>query len=148
MRIKDADGKTREIDIFFDKVSTKGRPRKVFTEEGLKLVENLAGIMCTDEEIASILGCSRDLFYTEDNNELYRQAIKKGNSQSKQSLRRMQFRLAEKNATMAIWLGKQYLGQTDVITAQTTEDFVRNLDSIYDKLKSPAKDRNIEDMED
>ena len=148
MRIKDADGKTREIDIFFDKVSTKGRPRKVFTEEGLKLVENLAGIMCTDEEIASILGCSRDLFYTEDNNELYRQAIKKGNSQSKQSLRRMQFRLAEKNATMAIWLGKQYLGQTDVITAQTTEDFVRNLDSIYDKLRSPAKDRNIEDMED
>jgi hypothetical protein len=148
MRVKDADGKTREIDIFFDKVSTKGRPRKVFTEEGLKLVENLAGIMCTDEEIASILGCSRDLFYTEDNNELYRQAIKKGNAQSKQSLRRLQFKLAEKNATMAIWIGKQYLGQTDVITAQTTEDFVKNLDSIYDKLKNPAKNRTIEEMED
>lgn len=29
------------------------------------------------------------------------------------SLRRHQMRLAEKNATMAIWLGKQYLGQTD-----------------------------------
>ena len=27
------------------------------------------------------------------------------------SLRRSQFKLAEKNATMAIWLGKQYLGQ-------------------------------------
>ena len=148
MRIKDADGKVREIDVFFDKISTKGRPRKVFTEEGLKLVENLAGIMCTDEEIASILGCSRDLFYTEDNNELYRQAIKKGNAQSKQSLRRLQFRLAEKNASMAIWLGKQYLGQTDVITAQTTEDFVKNLDSIYDKLKNPAKNRTIEEMED
>ena len=30
------------------------------------------------------------------------------------SLRRSQFRLAENNATMAIWLGKQYLGQKDV----------------------------------
>ena len=29
------------------------------------------------------------------------------------SLRRSQFRLAEKNANMAIWLGKQYLEQPD-----------------------------------
>lgn len=29
------------------------------------------------------------------------------------SLRRSQFRIAETNATMAIWLGKQYLGQKD-----------------------------------
>ena len=33
----------------------------------------------------------------------------------KSSLRRIQFRLAEKNASMAIFLGKQYLGQKDVI---------------------------------
>lgn len=30
-------------------------------------------------------------------------------------LRRSQFRLAEKNANMAIWLGKQYLNQKDKI---------------------------------
>ena len=29
------------------------------------------------------------------------------------SLRRAQFRLAEHNAAMAIWLGKQYLGQRE-----------------------------------
>lgn len=29
------------------------------------------------------------------------------------SLRRKQFAMAEKNPTMAIWLGKQYLGQSD-----------------------------------
>ena len=29
------------------------------------------------------------------------------------SLRRSQFRIAETNPTMAIWLGKQYLGQKD-----------------------------------
>lgn len=31
----------------------------------------------------------------------------------KMSLRRMQWRLAERNASMAIFLGKQFLGQTD-----------------------------------
>ena len=31
------------------------------------------------------------------------------------SLRRNQFQLAEKNAAMGIWLGKQYLGQRDVV---------------------------------
>ena len=41
--------------------------------------------------------------------EIFRQKRGKG----KISLRRHQMRLAEKNATMAIWLGKQYLGQTD-----------------------------------
>nr|UWD62952.1 MAG: hypothetical protein [Bacteriophage sp.] len=31
----------------------------------------------------------------------------------KSSLRRAQWKLAEKNASMAIWLGKQYLDQSD-----------------------------------
>jgi len=31
----------------------------------------------------------------------------------KASLLRTQFKLAERNPTMAVWLGKQYLGQTD-----------------------------------
>lgn len=70
--------------------------------------------MCTEEEIASILGCSRDLFYTEDNKEVYRQAIERGKSNGKQSLRRMQYQLAMKgNVKMLIWLGKQVLGQSD-----------------------------------
>lgn len=34
------------------------------------------------------------------------------------SLRRTQFKLAEKNPTMAIWLGKQYLGQRDNIEVE------------------------------
>ena len=37
------------------------------------------------------------------------------------SLRRNQFRLAETNATMMIWLGKQLLGQSDTIQADVKE---------------------------
>lgn len=39
--------------------------------------------------------------------------IKRGKGQI--SLRRTQWKLAEKNPTMAIFLGKQYLGQTDKV---------------------------------
>lgn len=42
--------------------------------------------------------------------------VKRGKGQI--SLRRMQWQQAEKNATMAIWLGKQYLGQKDVVESQ------------------------------
>jgi hypothetical protein len=41
------------------------------------------------------------------------ECFKKFSAGGKMSLRRSQFRLAEKNASMAIWLGKQYLGQKD-----------------------------------
>ena len=36
-----------------------------------------------------------------------------GQHTGKASLRRTQFRMAETSAAMAIWLGKQYLGQKD-----------------------------------
>lgn len=39
--------------------------------------------------------------------------FKKKSAGGKMSLRRYQFELAKKNASMAIWLGKQYLGQSD-----------------------------------
>ena len=113
--------------------------------------ENLCNLQCTLNEIAGFFKCSPDTIenwckrtYEEGFSDTYKRYSQNG----KISLRRLQFKLAEKNASMAIWLGKQYLGQTDVITAQTTEDFVRNLDSIYDKLKNPAKNRTIEEMED
>ena len=35
------------------------------------------------------------------------------------SLRRYQFELAKKNANMAIWLGKQYLGQKDEVQVES-----------------------------
>ena len=43
----------------------------------------------------------------------FSEVFKEKRGVGKISLRRAQFRLAEKNANMAIWLGKQYLGQSD-----------------------------------
>ena len=74
------------------------------------MVSKLGEIMCTQEEIANILGCSVDTLQRDTQfSGIYKKALDSG----KMSLRRKQFKLAEKNATMAIWLGKQYLGQKD-----------------------------------
>lgn len=88
-----------------------GRPKK---EIDYDIVEKLSSIMCTQEEIASFLNVSvRTLQRDEEFCRLY----KKGQETGKMSLRRMQWKLAEKNTAMAIWLGKQYLGQNEKIEA-------------------------------
>lgn len=57
----------------------------------------------------------------------------------------MQMRLAEKNASMAIFLGKQYLGQTDKV--ETVFD-ARNINEMNKRIvESVAEDRQIEDFE-
>ncbi len=92
------------------KTATKnkgGRPKFIID---YALVEKLAQIMCTQEEIANFLGCSRDTLLRDQR---FCDIYKKGLDSGKMSLRRAQFKMAQTNTTMAIWLGKQYLGQTD-----------------------------------
>lgn len=98
------------------------RPKIEWSEKDFATFEGLCSIQCTENEIENILKISIE---TVDRlcKEHYRSAsgkplsfsevYKKYADQGKMSLRRYQFRLAEKNATMAIWLGKQYLGQRD-----------------------------------
>lgn len=137
MKVINADGKQVEIDVFFEKKATKGRPKKILTENALKLVENMARIMCTEEEIAQCLGASIDTLLNADNKELFRTAIEKGKAQGKQSLRREQWKLAQKgNASMLIWLGKQWLGQTEKVEQTTSfEDLTPLADLIRRKEK-------------
>jgi hypothetical protein len=52
---------------------------------------------------------------SEEYNDTFSNIYKKYSDGGKMSLRRTQFKLAEKNATLSIWLGKQYLGQRDII---------------------------------
>ena len=78
-------------------------------------VEKLANIQCTQEEIASFLGIS---VRTLQRDEEFCRIYKKGQENGKMSLRRMQYKLAEKNTAMAIFLGKQYLGQRDNIEVE------------------------------
>src|SRR3990167_1339601 len=83
-----------------------GRPKLVIDET---LVEKLASIHCTMEEIASVVGCSVD---TLENR--FSDIIKVAKDKGKSSLRRYQWEGAQKgNPAMLIWLGKQLLAQKD-----------------------------------
>lgn len=90
-----------------------GRPE---VEIDLAELEKLAGLACTVDDIAAWFGCSRNTILrrlADDKRPEFRHAWECGRGKGRVSLRRSQFKLAEKNATMAIWLGKQLLGQKD-----------------------------------
>jgi hypothetical protein len=53
----------------------------------------------------------------------------------KVSLRRQQFEIAKTNATMSIWLGKQYLGQTDTPVAVEHSALDKLCDTISAAIK-------------
>lgn len=101
-----------------------GRPIKLISEQGKEFITRLAGIMCTDEEIAAMMSdnheqISVDTLTNENNKETFAECKEKGQATGKASLRRNQFRLAESNAAMAIFLGKNWLGQSDKIETKT-----------------------------
>jgi hypothetical protein len=81
----------------------------------VKLLEDLARIQCTDQEMASILGFTREGFRKRKQRqpELVG-VIEKGKEAGQCSLRRLQWKSATNgNIAMQIWLGKQYLGQRE-----------------------------------
>lgn len=119
------------------------RPRKEIDQ---KQFENLCGLQCTLEEICGWFGCCTDTLeawckrtYKQNFSEVFRQ--KRGLGQI--SLRRSQWRLAEKNANMAIWLGKQYLGQRDdvnlSIEKREPDELSKSLEELGKELKSDDK---------
>lgn len=112
--MKVVDGKKGiTTDMCFDSVQTRGRPMKKLNDVGAEIVRKLAAVMCTEEEIASVLEVSVEVLHNKLNDRTFSEYYKSGKEEGKASLRRTQFELAKKNATMAIWLGKQYLGQRD-----------------------------------
>lgn len=125
-----------------------GRPRKEIDKTQF---EKLCGMQCTLDEIAGFFSCSQDTIERWSKttyNVNFADAFKMYSASGKISLRRAQFRLAERNAAMAIWLGKQYLGQKETIdtTGLTITEETRNaiaglLDAI-DKGNSSTDSKN------
>lgn len=108
-----------------------GRPK---TQIDRAAFESLCGIQCTEREIAYFFRCSEDTINNwckVEYGQTFSEVQKKYAVAGKISLRRAQMRLAEKNASMAIWLGKQYLGQRD--------DIVQSWDDRNDILESLLK---------
>ena len=116
-----------------------------------KQFENLCGLQCTLLEICDFFDVEDDTLnswckktYGTTFSEVFK--LKRGKGQI--SLRRMQWKLAEKNPTMAIFLGKQYLGQKDKI--EYTDDGMKsineNINNIANLLNNPKPNRSDKDV--
>lgn len=115
-----------------------GRPKKNID---LEMFKKLCGMQCTLAEIAGFFDCSEDTIERWCKRELkntFAEVYKIHSASGKITLRRSQFKLAEKSAAMAIWLGKQYLGQKDSIEIEDRESLDR-LDEILKSMKTTAE---------
>jgi hypothetical protein len=109
-----------------------GRPKKYIDKQ---LFEQLCGLQCTLEEMEAFFNCDhktiarwcRETYEGKRFSQVFREKRQIG----KISLRRKQLRLAERSAAMAIFLGKNYLGQKDEPEeAASVEDAVSIVDDV------------------
>lgn len=121
-----------------------GRPKK---EYDAKTFCDLVGLGCTQEEIcwffrdekgkpANVDTLSRWCKRTFGLN-FQEYFAQNGNMALKIKLRKNQLKLSEKSAAMAIFLGKNYLGQSDRVEYESTEAIDR-LDAILSNIKESA----------
>ena len=90
-----------------------GRPRKEISQTEF---EKLCGLQCTKEEICDwfdVTDKTLDAWCKRTYKNGFSVVFEQKRSKGKISLRRSQFKLAEKSAAMAIFLGKNYLDQKD-----------------------------------
>lgn len=84
-------------------------------------IRRISRLHVTEREAAAFFGVKlktfREMLRTDT---AARDAWEEGRELGKIGLRRQQLKLAHKNAPMAIWLGKQWLAQSDVSTIQHT----------------------------
>ncbi|MBS5395547.1 MAG: hypothetical protein KHX80_09715 [Clostridium sp.] len=98
------------------------RPRKEIDQKDF---ESLCALQCTREEICGFFDISEktlDSWCKRTYGQSFSLVFNQKRGKGKISLRRAQFRLAEKNANMAIWLGKQWLGQKDTVEIERPDE--------------------------
>lgn len=120
------------------------RPKK---EIDKKQFENLCKLHCTEIEIASFFECDITTLYRwckRTYHDSFANISNKYAQVGNISLRRTQYKLAERSTPMAIWLGKQYLGQKDITyTSEIDQDIVNEVETMV--LNSSIEDDEDEE---
>lgn len=110
-----------------------GRPKKELNQEEF---EKLCMIQCTEVEFCAFFEVCKNTLNRWCNDtygmnfcDIFE--LKRGIG--KISLRRTQWQLAEKNVAMAIFLGKQYLGQTDEhhVAVENKDDSIKEMENYF-----------------
>lgn len=120
-----------------------GRPRKIIPKDEF---EKLCGLQCTLEEMCCFFNCDENTLeswckrtYHKGFSEIFRR--KRGSGRV--SLRRKQYQVAMSgNPTMLIWLGRNWLDQTDKQGENSETATLDKLDSILTEMKNNAKTKS------
>ena len=95
------------------------RPRKVWAAEQRGVFERLCNLYCTKAEICKVLGMDRRtldkcIAETYSDTPTWAEAFERFSAKARAELRRKQFEVAMSgDRSMLIWLGKNYLGQSE-----------------------------------
>lgn len=117
------------------KKKLRGRPLKEIDQ---RKFEKLCEMQCTEKEIAAFFDVSEDTIlrwcrrtYGASFADVFADKRQLG----KISLRRSQWKLAQNDTRMSIWLGKQYLDQTDKREVKSEIKATGELDAVLEQLK-------------
>lgn len=123
-----------------------GRDKKVLD---VKVFKELCAIQCTEKEVCSVLDMNIDTLLR-NLKEIYGLTFAEIRSRyadfGRASLRRIQISLAKTSPAMAIWLGKQYLGQREPREAPdgSLDITPNNLGNLRDEELDAIIERNFE----
>lgn len=122
-----------------EKINKSGRPK---IELDIDSFEKLCSLQCTKNEICAFFDDIDEKTLTRWCKDTYGMGFQEiyqiKSAKGKMSLRRTQFKIAENgNATMAIFLGKQYLGQKDTIAVEN--ESLDKVDELLKGLRENAK---------
>ena len=121
------------------KTVAKGQIKQAQARINKRQFETLCGMQCTEEEICSVFDVSEDtlLRWCKNTYEMdFAEVFEKKRAYGAASLRRIQWGMAEESVAMAIWLGKQYLGQRE---AKITDIKMSADDGFIEALGATAK---------
>lgn len=113
------------------------------------LVQYLAHIHCTPQEIAAAIGIHYNTLWqrcAQEHGRPWGEVYAEWKDGGKASLRHKQWQLAESNASMAIYLGKNYLGQTDGLDMDKAKEFIQEIVNYGDREpKTWNDDKKLDD---
>lgn len=112
-----------------------GRPLKEIDQ---KQFEKLCGIQCTKSEMCAFFDCSEDTIERWCNRTYGRkfaEVFTEKRGVGKISLRHAQWQMAQNNPTMAIFLGKNYLGQSNQDRDSTETDLLSRATALLEAVQ-------------
>lgn len=150
--------KPRKIQARKPKKKTKKQEKRAYPRNSITLdmidferVFDLAAYQSSKREIYAIMNiCETELLRAgnEKYNEQFNKFYLAGKEAGKNDLRLSQFKMARKNAAMAIFLGKQYLGQSDNPNQLISADLgTVKVEFVEGANKDQDQKKRIEEME-